>query len=50
MLMPCLKDNQCAWRARLSDAINTIFTFLLISYGTFYKLAAVITLAWMCVL
>ncbi len=38
MLMPCLKDNQCARRARPSDAINTIFTLLLISYGTFTKL------------
>ena len=29
MLMPCLKDSQCARRARPSDAINTIFTLLL---------------------
>ena len=50
MLLQCLKDNQCAWRARLSDAINTIYTLLLISYGTFYKLATVITLAWIDVL
>ena len=50
MLIQCLKDNQCAWRARLSDAINTIFTFLLISYGTFYKLETVRALAWMYVL
>ena len=50
MLMPCLKDNQCARRARPSDAINTIFTLLLISYGTFYKLATVRTVAWMYVL
>ena len=37
MLMPCLKDNQCARRARPSDAINTIFTVLLISYGIFLQ-------------
>ena len=48
--MPCLKDNQCARRARPSDEINTIFTLLLISYGTFNKLASVRTLAWMHVL
>ena len=48
--MPCLKDNQCAGRARPSDAINTIFTLLLISYVTFYKLATMRTLARMYVL
>ena len=50
MLMPCLKDSQCARRARPSVAINTIFTFMLISYGTFYKLASMRTLTWMHVL
>ena len=50
MLMPCLKDNHCARRARPSGAVDTIFTLLLISYGTFYKLGTVRTLAWMHVL
>ena len=49
-LMPCLKYSLCARRARPSDAINTIFTLLLISYGTFCKLGTVRTLAWMHVL
>ena len=50
MLMPCLKDNQCARRARQNDAINTIFTLLLINYGIFSKLVTVHKKAWMYVL
>ena len=50
MLMACLKDSQCARRAEPNDAFNTIFTLLLISCGTLYKLGAVRTWALMHVL
>ena len=45
-----LKDSLCAKRARPIDVFNTIFTLLLISYGTFYKLGTMHTLAQMYVL
>ena len=50
MVKPCLKDNQCARTAKPSDAINTIFTLLLINYGIFSKLVTVHKKAWMYVL